>query len=111
MNKHLLLVAVVSIVASCSAPENHTKANQEEHVAYEVKYAGALKDIMHKGDITSKFHLAGLADVPHLYALGAMENLKGEIQIFDGNPLNTFVQDSAVVFNKSFDVPVRINNH
>jgi len=42
--------------------------------------------VMMKGDIASKVSLADLAGRPHLYAVGALEGLMGEITIIDGAP-------------------------
>jgi len=69
---------------------------------YQVKHAGALKDIMHKGDISAKFSLAELKAKSGLYALGAMENLKGEIQIFNSAPINSFAENGKLSFDNSF---------
>jgi acetolactate decarboxylase len=71
--------------------------------SFKVEYKGALKNMMHKGDVSAKIALSELKDTEHLYALGALENLKGEIQIFDGKPFNTMVKDSALSFDTSFD--------
>lgn len=68
-----------------------------------VEYHGALKNMMHKGDVAAKTDLSNLKKTEHLYALGALENLKGEIQIFDGVPYNTMVIDDTLAFDASFD--------
>ncbi len=70
---------------------------------FKVEYFGALKNMMHKGDISAKASLIDFSGTEHLYALGAMENLKGEIQIFDSKPSNTNVVDGALVFDDSFN--------
>lgn len=57
---------------------------------------------MHKGDISAKADLASLKEVEDLYALGALEHLKGEIQIFAGKPFNTIVIDSALHFDNTY---------
>jgi len=67
-----------------------------------VGYAGALKNFMLKGDISSKFSLSELKDKDHIYALGAVENLKGEIQIFDGVSLVTFAENGKLNFDNTF---------
>lgn len=67
-----------------------------------VGYAGALKNFMHKGDIASKFSLSELKDKDHIYAIGAVENLKGEIQIFDGISLVTFAENGKLNFDNTF---------
>jgi acetolactate decarboxylase len=70
--------------------------------SFEVEYAGALMNFMHKGDVSAKVALSEYAEVEHLYALGAVENLKGEIQIFDGHPVNSFVEDGVMKFDNSY---------
>ena len=47
--------------------------------------------------------LADLKGGAHLYALGAVEDLKGEILILDGQPWISSVQDSALSLSSSFD--------
>lgn len=96
----ILLFTACLLIASCSEPEDTT---DKESTAFEVKYFGALKNMMHKGDISAKFDLADLKGAENLYAIGALENLKGEIQIFNGESFNTFVQDSSVAFDKTLD--------
>lgn len=68
----------------------------------DVGYAGSFKNIMHRGDISSKFSLSQLKDRDHIYALGAVENLKGEIQIFDGVSFVTFAEDGTLHFDNTF---------
>lgn len=52
----------------------------------EVRHFGALKNMMHQGDLTAKIALSDLDSAQHLYALGAVEDLKGEILIWDNVP-------------------------
>jgi acetolactate decarboxylase len=42
--------------------------------------------MMHRGDIGAKQALAELAEQPHVYALGAVAGLKGEILVLDSQP-------------------------
>lgn len=49
----------------------------------EVKVAGALKNIMTKGDLSAHVNIDSL-DKKHLFGLGPVEGLKGEIMILDG---------------------------
>lgn len=70
----------------------------------EVIHHGALRNIMHKGDISPKFDLSSLKGKKNLYALGAVGNLKGEIQIMSSEPLITYVDKKGELkFKKSFD--------
>ncbi len=69
---------------------------------YSVNHAGALKNFMRKGDISAKYSLSKLKGKNGLYALGALENLKGEIQILNGAVYNTFVSRGKLVFDQTF---------
>lgn len=100
MNHFLLLFAASFLIASCSQSEENTN---KPPTTFEVKYFGALKNMMHKGDISAKFDLVDLKGTKNLYAIGALENLKGEIQIFDSASFNTFVQDSIVAIDDTFN--------
>lgn len=92
----IILFIVLGAIISCS-----TKSSKE--TSFTVEYKGALKNMMHKGDISAKADLSNLIETKHLYALGALENLKGEIQIFDSKSFNTSVIDSNLTFDNSFD--------
>ena len=88
-----LIVTVFSLsIVSCSS----TTQSQVEHV-------GALKNIMHKADISPQIDLKDLAKKKNLYALGAVGNLKGEIIILDGFPYITSVKNNEVRMDHSFD--------
>ena len=100
MKNTLFFIAAILIVA-CNAENKRT--TDQHSVNFKVEHRGALKNMMHKGDITAKADLKDLENSEHLYALGAMENLKGEIQIFDSEPFNTMVADSAITFDHSFN--------
>jgi acetolactate decarboxylase len=67
-----------------------------------VYHAGALKNAMKKGDLTPKIELSELKNIPHLYALGAVGYLKGEVQIFDSKSYTTFVKNGKVEFDYTF---------
>jgi len=58
---------------------------------------------MRKADVSAKANLKDFENTKHFYALGALENLKGEIQIFNSKPYNTMVIDSTLSFDNSFN--------
>ena len=89
-------------ILSCGNQVETAEAPPEKIPSFEVEYAGALKNFMHKGDVSAKVALSEYEQIEHLYALGAVENLKGEIQIFDGRPMNSYVEDGAMKFDSSF---------
>lgn len=99
----LLLFSGVLFFYSFTEHNNQEEKPPEQSSKFEVKWFGALKNMMHKGDISAKVDLEELKELKHVYAIGAIENLKGEIQIFNGEPFNTSVKDSTIVFDKTFN--------
>ena len=89
------------VLSSCSNldPTDTIK----DDTSFNVMWKGALKKMMHEGDLSAKIDLSDLENTEHLYALGAIENLKGDVQIFDSKPLNTLVAGDDLMFDKSFD--------
>jgi acetolactate decarboxylase len=81
----ILILSLIIIMTSCS------RSNDNK---LEVHHYGALKNMMHKGDLSSKVTLDELKDMNHLYALGAVENLKGEVLILDGVPSISYVENN-----------------
>jgi len=72
-----------------------------------VEHKGALRNIMHKGDLSAKANLKEFENIKGLYGLGAVENLKGEILILDGVPYisSCEIKDSVKInsIEKTFD--------
>jgi len=89
MYKSIYIIVILAIfVFSCQSKDKKVSA-------IEVKHAGALRTIM-SGSLQSVISLDSLSNKNNFYALGAVENLKGEIQIFDSKPSNSFVIDSSL---------------
>ena len=63
---------------------------------FELGWHGALRSIMHEGDLSGQVAVDSLLASPHVYALGAMEGLKGELLIWDGSPVIAQVKDSSL---------------
>lgn len=94
MKHFLLLLGILGL----------TRCNETSTTSFSVEWKGSMQTIMHQGDISSKANLADFRDVTHLYGLGAVENLKGEILILDGVPYVAAVRDSQLSITSSFDV-------
>lgn len=61
---------------------------------YWVKHSGDRMNIIKQGDFTGKIDLQDLDNINHLFAVGPLEGLKGEITINDGKPsISTLTQD------------------
>ena len=65
-----------------------------------VNYHGRIDAAM-SGDLTTKYELDSLRNVVNIYALGAMEELSGEIQIFNGQDYSSTVVDDSVLVGGS----------
>lgn len=93
-NRDYIVWLIVVTLVSCN--------NSSEMVNSSVSHTGALKTIM-SGDISATIDLDSLKAKDNLYALGASENLKGEIQIFNGQPSNSSVENDAIKIDDSFN--------
>ena len=77
------------------------RQKSEEKKPLEVQYTGALRTIM-SGNIQSVISLDTLSNKEHLYALDAVENLKGEIQLYNSVSFNSFVIDSSLQIKNDY---------
>ncbi|MFZ6050562.1 acetolactate decarboxylase [Halocola ammonii] len=103
MKFYLLLLSIILFIG-CG--ENR-KSDQKERpsqvlLSTDVHHAGALMNFMHKGDLSAKVDLDSLQP-KHLYALGALENLKGEILVMNGNVMTSRVNEGSMAVDKSMD--------
>mgnify|MGYP001257323152 CR=1 FL=1 len=72
---------LIGLLLSCDPSPQAIEADRE------VLYAGALRSIMHQGDVSVQMDLDDLKDRAHLYALGAVEDLKGNEKLIEFNNL------------------------
>ena len=61
-----------------------------------VRWVGAQRDVL-AGDIGGRVELETLSSVPHLYGLGPLEGLRGEVSIFGGAPSIARIERDTVV--------------
>jgi len=94
--RNLLFLITLLFVGSCIT-------TKKDHYQFKVGYKGALKNMMHRGDLSAKANLIDYKSINHLYALGAIENLKGEIQIFDSKVINSIADDNQLTFDNTFN--------
>ena len=71
-----------------------------------------LKNIMHHGDLSSKIDLMELENLENLYALGAVEQLKGEILIMNSKPYISSCEhkNESHVVNKDLRKNLKVDN-
>jgi acetolactate decarboxylase len=68
-----------------------------------VRWAGAQRDVL-AGDLRGHVSLETLSRVPHLYGLGPLEGVRGEVSIFDGVPSIARIDRHTVVTAASWNV-------
>jgi acetolactate decarboxylase len=61
-----------------------------------VRWAGAQRDVL-GGDLHGHVDLETLASTPHLYGLGPLEGVRGEVSIFGGEPSIARIEAGAVM--------------
>jgi len=75
--KSMLLVAL----CSCSAAPGTPSAAKRP--APELKVWGSLRELMHEGRTESRVAIASVIATPHVYAVGAVAGMRGEITVVD----------------------------
>lgn len=106
--KYLLYLSTLLLLFSCgnsSNEENQNETNEVEdnNLEFTVEYSGALKNIMHKSDVSAYADLNDFKGTEHFYALGAVEGLKGEILVLDGEPYISSVHEEQLKIDNSLD--------
>ena len=96
LSSNWILLMVILFFSSC---DHHVASNQESMV----KYHGALKQMMRKGDISSKVKLTDLEQIPNLYALGAVSELKGEILVLNDQVMVSSVENGTLIQSDSYN--------
>lgn len=95
--KYFLFGCCFTTLWSCTEKPTHTP--------HEVKIVGEMKNVMRKGQLQATINLDTIADKAHLYGLGPVENLKGEIMVYEGKAYkSTVVSDSTMLVEETFDI-------
>src|SRR5262249_33608245 len=68
---------------------------------YRLGWSGAQRRVL-EGDLTPCASLRDYAGVPHVYALGPLQGLRGEVTIIDSTPLITTLAAGVVRVEQSF---------
>lgn len=78
-----------------TACQNHAKSTIEHY--------GVLREIMRENKLEANMALSSLKQIPHVYAIGALEGLEGEILIIDSKPVISKANKGLVSITQSFD--------
>lgn len=76
-----------------------------QKISNEVKIVGAMKNVLWKGQLYGNIYLDTISNKQHLYGLGPIEYLTGEILIIDGKSYKSTVSaDSTMKVEETFDI-------
>lgn len=71
----------------------------------QVKIVGAMKNVMWKGQLYGNIYLDTISNKQHLYGLGPIEYLTGEILIIDGKSYkSTVLTDTTMKVEETYDI-------
>lgn len=102
----------LSILASCASENSPSRDHSEEvmsepQIEYsgEVTVVGEMRNVMWNGELAGIIDLQTLSGREHLYGLGPVEYLRGEILIMDGTSYkSTVVSDTEMNVETTFDM-------
>jgi alpha-acetolactate decarboxylase len=79
----LAVLPLIAILCGACGKATPPPAKQSKAPAT-VRFWGELRSIMHEGDRAAKVALRDVVRLPHIYAVGALSELRGEVTILDG---------------------------
>ena len=96
-HKTILLALTIFTLTSNSAIAQQTSGD--------VKIVGEMKNVMWKGQLSGSINLDTLTNKTHLYGLGPVEYLRGEILIVDGKSYkSTVVSGKTMKVEETYDL-------
>lgn len=63
---------------------------------HQVRWVGELRKVKRDGDLKGYADLNKIGKLPHVYAVGPIEGLRGEVTLWDGKPFVVAIQDGKV---------------
>lgn len=86
----------MAVLASCSS--------SAQQAASGVRVVGAMRNVMWKGQLQGTLYLDTIPDKAHLYGMGPVEYLSGELLIWDGRSYKSSVlSDTAMRVEETYD--------
>jgi len=101
LNSLISTLLIATVIGCKSGAKDYGKSD----TATSVKVAGAMKNVMLKGELQGTIALDTISDKTGLYGLGPVDYLKGEILIIDGKAYkSTVVSDTTMLIEETFDL-------
>ncbi len=102
MKKYYSLLLAVLLIG-CAEEQKQEQPAEKELAT--VSWIGAMKHVMHSGDLSGKIWVDTVASQPHLYGLGPTEGLGKEILVVDGKVyVSGVATDTSVTVAENSDV-------
>jgi acetolactate decarboxylase len=100
--KKFMILALVILMGACSSADQKTTSTTTYP---DVRVAGAMRNVMWKGELGGIIHLDTIADKTGLYGLGPVSYLTGELLINNGKAyVSKVTSDSTMSVEQTFDV-------
>ncbi len=101
--KHIFLGLILIGLISCNSNNKSTVKKQETYS--NIKIAGAMKNVMWKGELDGVIRLDTIENKKGLYGIGPESYLTGEVLINDGQAfVSKVLTDSTIAIEKTFSV-------
>ncbi|MBL8822601.1 MAG: acetolactate decarboxylase [Planctomycetia bacterium] len=93
---HATLLVIASLILCPYFAEDKNKTVVAVH------HIGEMRKVMREGNLAASIDLSSLATKKHLYALGPLEGLRGEVTIWDSIPSISRIESNKVVTSDSY---------
>ncbi len=98
----IMLAFSAVVIYSCQSA-SQSKAKDQTIVDNSPKIRGAMKNVMRKGELFATINIDTIGNKEHIYGLGPVEYLTGEIMLFDGKGYKAeVVNDTAMKVTETF---------
>jgi acetolactate decarboxylase len=100
----IFVTAAFGLLFLVSCKEKGSAGEQVAFIAPQVQVVGAMRDAMWKGEIFSKIDLDTISNKDNLYALGPVEQMTGEILVYDGKSyVSKVITDSTMQVTETYE--------
>lgn len=96
------LVTLIWITVCLAPAKENTETGNDGTAAPTI--VGEMRNVMQKGELRGVIDLDSLSGTDHLYGLGPVENLTGEIMILDGKGYKATVEEGTIAVVETFQM-------
>ncbi len=96
LRPHFAVFVTLIFLVACQS--NSSPPVSEIHSLNSVKVVGAMRNVMHKGELSGVVDIDTISNKKHLYGLGPLEGLAGEILLIDGKGYKSTVKSDTSMY-------------